>query len=99
MNFVQLQADLAKHFPKVWIKEGSLFSNNHCESLWTGEGSMIELFLANGESLGEVEAFDMYPVFESLYVFGVHKNLHAFLQERGYYAEAHDGGTYFIWQA
>jgi hypothetical protein len=99
MNLVQLQADLAKHFPKVWIKQGSLFSNDHCESLWTGEGSMIvEADPEDGSSI-ELEAFDMYPMFESMYEFGVYKKLADFLRERGYYAEAYDGGTFFIWKA
>jgi hypothetical protein len=93
MNLVQLQRALAIHFPDVWIKEGSLFSNDHCESLWTGEGSKI---IRDGL---ELEAFDMYPFFPALYEFGVLQELADFLRERGFYAEAHDPGTYFIWKA
>ena len=93
MNLVQLQREIAEHFPKVWIKEGSLFSNDHCESLWTGEGSEIEF------DDGNLPVFDMYPMFPDWYEFGVLNTFAEFLRARGYYAEAHDPGTYFIWKA
>jgi hypothetical protein len=99
MNLVQLQREIAEHFPKVWIKEGSLFSNAHCESLWTGEGSEVDVVLANGENMGTIPVFDMYPEIEYFYEFGVLKEFAEFLRARGYYAEAHDPGTFFIWQA
>lgn len=104
MNLVQLQAAIIAKFPKVWIKEGSLFSNDHCESLWTGEGSFIDMPInIPGEppEMFPMDAFDMYPDYaaQSLYVFGVHRDLYEFLAEHGYHAEAHDGGTFFIWKS
>lgn len=99
MNLVQLHAEINKHFPKIWIKEGSLFDNAHCESLWTGEGSFIEFTDELEGHPVPVAVFDMYPMFESMYEFGVYKDFAEFLRERGYYAEAYDGGTFFIWKA
>lgn len=107
MNLVQLHADIAKTFPKIWIKEGSLFDNAHCESLWTGEGSVIEIAMPAGEIDGnpieggtvELSVFDMCPMFDNMYTFGVLNLFAEFLRQRGYFAEAYDSGTFFIWKA
>lgn len=96
MNLVQLHREINEHFPKVWIKGGSLFSNDHCESLWTGEGSTYT-FNVEGEQPIELPVFDYWSGF-SLYECGVLKEFAQFLRDRGYFAEPYDPGTYFIWK-
>jgi hypothetical protein len=100
MTISELRELLKVYFPKVWIKDGAEFSRGHRGSLWTGEGSMINVTVAVGgdRMTFEVPAFDMSDMSE-MYVFGVHRELHAFLDQRGFFAEAHDPGTYFIYPA
>ncbi len=100
MDFELLKAQLSNAFPKVWIKDGDEFSRGHKNSLWTGEGSMITTTVPLP---GEQFTFDI-PAFDScdlsdIYVFGVHHKLHKFLEERGFFAEFHDGGTVFIYRS
>jgi hypothetical protein len=95
VDFQQLKTELATRFPKVWIKDGAEFDSRHANSLWTGEGSEIDV---HGDQVYTVAAFDNYS--DSVqYVFGVWRELHNFLHARGFYAEAYDGGTYFIYEA
>lgn len=96
MNLNQLQQALAKTFPKMWIKHGDQFDSQHAKSLWTGEGSMVDIQLEDGPL--ELEMFDMYSCMPEQYEFGVHHSLRDFLKQNGYYAEAYDAGTFFIWK-
>lgn len=98
MDLFVLQAKLAVKFPKVWVKDGAEFDRRHATALWTGEGSKIDVTVDVGDEkmTFEVPAFDQYDM-TGLYEFGVHRDLHNFLAENGCYAEAYDGGTYFIY--
>lgn len=101
LTLEQLKAEISDDFPGVWIKDGAEFDADHIGSLWTGEGS--EHLVGVNEIESGVELWDM-PVFDSYansdwYEFGVLKEFSEFLRDRGYFAEAYDGGTYFIWKA
>jgi hypothetical protein len=41
-------------------------------------------------------AFDIDPK-EEVYIMGVHKKVHNFLEKHGWYAEPYDAGTYMIY--
>lgn len=78
---------LAKEFPKMWMKPAEDFGGGYdSKAIWTGEGS---------ENNDEEPMFDIYSD-NSIYNMGVHKDLVAILDKHDYYAEAYDGGTYFI---
>lgn len=99
MDLKQLKQELRAAFPKMWIKDGAEFDSRHANSLWTGEGSMHTVVFDIG---GETEQFDM-PVFDmysefEMYEMGVLKQVADFLRARGFYAEAYDGGTFFIYK-
>ena len=95
MNLAKLKTELAKSFPKVWIKDGDDFDTNHKKTLWTGEGSEIDVTV-DGETY-EIAAFNMYG--GNNYTCGVVNELHKFLHKRGFFAEAYDSGTFFIYKA
>ena len=81
----KLMKELSRKFPGMWIKDGVEFCSNYSNSIWTGEGSMID----------NIPVFDQYG-YEPMYVLGVHKELVEFLDQYDLYTEAYDGGTYFI---
>lgn len=87
LNRADLWERLKSKYPDGWFKDGADFDAAHAGSIWTGEGAMhtdgYELFNYWNES--------------EMYVMGVHHELEEFLYGAGWYAEAHDGGTYFIW--
>lgn len=92
LSFDELKAELATEFPKVWIKDGGEFDGRK-NCLWTGEGSSIKL-----QDVGfSVPAFDTYAFHG--YEAGVWQSLYDFLQIRGFFAEAYDAGTFFIYKA
>lgn len=92
----QLKDQLAVAFPKMWVKDGIEFSTAYKHSLWTGEGSMIDLVVEADEFT--LEMFDMYSIFPDMYPGGVQITLATFLEQRGFYAGAYDGGTFFIFE-
>jgi hypothetical protein len=97
VDIQELKQILSEQFPKVWIKDGKEFDNIHDDSLWTGEGSEIEV---KDEASGQtfmMAAFDSFNT-SSWYVFGVHKYFHNALEDYGFFTEAYDGGTYFIYE-
>jgi hypothetical protein len=94
VNFTQLKQDLATRFPNVWIKDGRDFCSDYACSLWTGDGSQIDV---HGDKVYTVDAFDLYSDSRQ-YVTGVWRELYNFLDARGYYCEFHDPGTVFIWE-
>lgn len=96
LSFERLAQLLADRFPKLWIKPGEQFDARQKDSLWTGEGSYITV-VEDGEAF-ELDAFDMYGD-HGLYECGVVNQLAEFLSERGFYTEAYDGGTFFIYRA
>lgn len=81
---------LNKKFPKVWTKLGEEFSPNYQGSIWTGEGSEVD---EEG-----TPAFCMFGP-QSLYDLGVYIPLAQLLEKHGWFAEAHDGGTFFLFEA
>ncbi len=87
----ELMSTLKKMFPEAWFKPGEYFDNDESEnSIWTGEGS----YANNGMELFNYYAEDPE---EKTYIMGVYKPLYNFLDSVGYYAEAYDAGTYFIY--
>lgn len=76
---------LSKAFPDIWFKDGKEFDHRHGCAIWTGEGSYID----------GIPAFDMYNLD---YVFGVHPKLAEALEKLKLFAEAYDGGTFFIYE-
>ena len=106
----KLTKEIEKAFPKVWLKTTEEFGTSK-GGLWTGEGSVIEgsfTWEEGTEWAGQVEKFstavfnfysyDVDPK-EETWIMGVHKDFHKFLEDRGWFAEAQDGGTYMIWKA
>lgn len=91
-KLIDLEKEIKEKFPNVWIKDGARFSAEQEGSLWTGEGSMMP---------DDREAFDYYTqdYKETHYQMGVHKALVKVLDAHGFYAEAHDPGTYFLREA
>ena len=85
---------LEKRFPDCWFKDASLFKSNY-QGVWTGEGSYIEEVIDTSDNTMKIPAFDMYG-HHTIYEMGVHKQLVAFLDQFGLYAEAYDSGTFFI---
>jgi hypothetical protein len=84
---------LVSLFPKVWFKDGSEFSNEHANTIWTGEGSWVT---PNRQYLDSFEpsAFDYYFYSETM---GVHPVLNKALDDLGLFAEFYDAGTVFIY--
>lgn len=86
-----MMAALKKEFPGMWTKPGEEFSHNHAmdHAIWTGENSFDK---------EDLPMFDYYAEDpqENYYVMGVRRPLHEFLEKHGWYAEAHDPGTYFL---
>ena len=82
-----LKIEIKNKFPNVWVKNGGDFDSRHDGTLWTGEGSVMP---------DGLEAFNQYDIKEINYQMGIHKELVKVLDAHGFYAEAHDGGTYFI---
>lgn len=83
MNILE---ELRDEFPQGWFKDGSEFDGSVRRVVWTGEGSEID----------GIPAFDNYA--ESGYTFGVLNELNDFVEDRGYYFEAYDGGTFFLYK-
>lgn len=79
---------LAAKFPKLKTIPSEVFDGTK-DRIVTGEGS---------EMPDEMPAFDYWSqdYKETTYIMGVHKDLVAFLDKHGWYAEAHDPGTYFL---
>ena len=78
---------LKVQFPKVWIKDGGEFDSRHKGTIWTGEGSYIEVVGDDGSYL--LDAFSSF--------YGVANQLDEFLTIHGWYAEAYDSGTFFFY--
>ena len=97
MTIQELKAALADAFPHVWIEDGEQFDTPLAGALWTGEGSSVNIAGDETEYI-PVDAFDMSPMFPSMYTSGVYNSLHIYLADRGFRAEAYDPGTFFIWK-
>ena len=86
----QLIAALEVAFPDCWFKDGADFRGDDSDSVWSGEGST----LPSGFS-----AFDYYAMDYDAYEFGVHVSIAKFVEDRGWYWECHDAGTYFAYKS
>ena len=86
-----LKADINKHFPEVWTKDGDDFGGGQENTIWTGEGSQMP----DGLPAFDPHCFD---IMERNYVMGVHKELRSLLNKHDFYAEQLDGGTFFLRQ-
>lgn len=84
---------LQKAFPDTWFKAGTEFDPDSGAFVWSGSHTAI----------GDMPAFDSYAyewdVNEEQYVMGVHKELAAFVESRGYYWEPLDNETYFLFES
>jgi hypothetical protein len=84
---------LVSLFPKVWFKDGSEFSNQHANTIWTGEGSRVDTDFKYSNAF-EPPAFEYYYYPETM---GVHPVLNKALDDLGLFAEFYDAGTVFIY--
>jgi len=85
----ELRKILQKTFPKLWLKDSEEFSPEYKGGFWTGEGS-------HTDDEFETPIFNYWDETEVLYQMGVFTPLANLLEEHGWYAEAHDPGTYMI---
>ncbi len=95
------KADLMKllkiNFPDIWTKDGKEFAPDQDGSIWSGEGSYYQ----KGGDRWEVfnnYSWEFDPC-EDHYIGGVLKELHDYLNDRGWFAEFYDGGTVFFYQS
>lgn len=79
---------LKKKFPGCWFKDGEDFSDRHTNSIWSGEGSVID-------DMNLVDDFAQ----GKKYVLGVHHKMDEFLTRHGWYHELYDSGTVFFYQS
>lgn len=93
MNVEKSLQKLREDFPGCWFKDGAEFDARHAGSIWTGEGSNVDV-MEHDESY-EMPAFDHYLYSETM---GVHPQLAAVLTAMGLFAEWYDGGTVFIYE-
>jgi len=81
----QLKRAMGKKYPGIWLKDSEYF-NGSKSALWTGEGATMP---------DEDEAFNHY---RRDFEMGIHPELYAYLNERGWHCEWYDGGTILIYQ-
>jgi hypothetical protein len=86
--------EFKKAFPKAWVKDGREFDGGNA-ILWSGEGATL-IEEDDGEGF-EVEAFNPYHE-DTMYEFGVHKQLVEWADKHGLHWEAYDAGTYLAYK-
>lgn len=84
----EMMALITKRFPNIWMKTSEQFDGRK-DAIWTGTNSFID-------KDKEVPAFNDF-IESKKYDIGVHVTLVSFLNKHGYYAEAYDCGTFFIY--
>jgi len=89
----KILGELKLAFPGCWFKDGGEFDNSQRRLVWSGEGSYIE-----GMQAFSNDAWETDPD-ETMYTMMVHNQLNKFVEERGYYWEAYDGGTHFLYKS
>lgn len=85
---------LNKRFPNIWTKKSEEFYNDPKKNtgIWTGaEGSTFV------DIHKKVPAFNVYDIGDKNYIDEVHKTLHKFLKDHGWYTESYDAGTFFFY--
>ena len=75
---------LEKEFPDCWFKPGEDFDGGSA-AVWSGEG-------------GEVDGDYAFDHNRMEWDFGAHPRLNKFVEDRGYYWEAHDAGTFMLYK-
>jgi len=84
----ELKELLELKFPNAYFRKGVDFSLDTKDSIWCGCDSIIgkntKMFNHNGK--------------QSMYEFGAHKKLCKFVNKYGYFVEAYDCETYFIYK-
>lgn len=89
LTFEQLKFQLELKFPQIKI-EGTAeqFTGETVDGLWV-----------SGETVGQDDRLllDYYNQSEN-YVLGVDRSLDKFLQDKGFFVEAYDPGTWMIWR-
>ena len=81
---------LRERFPDCQFRDGEEFDGDPDCIAWSGEGSTI---VVDGV---EWEAFDTYAD-NSAYDMGVHREMYRFAEERGFFWEAYDCGTFLMY--
>jgi len=81
----QLKRAMGKKYPGIWLKDSEYF-NGSISALWTGEGAYMP---------NEDEAFNHY---RNDFEMGIHPELYAYLNARGWHCEWYDGGTILIYK-
>jgi len=92
MKSSSILEQLIKEFPDCWFKDGREFDNSPNRIVWSGEGSSV-----NGEMAFSYQSYE-FDASEKLYTMGVLNELNKFCTDRGYYWEAYNGGTYFLYK-
>lgn len=91
-SHTQILKELTKAFPDCWFKPGVDFDGNKNRAVWSGEGSYID----------GLDAFNYYwydeDPKEEIWIMGVNRKLHDFVDTRGFYWECYDGGTYMLYR-
>jgi len=91
MNREELIEELQKRYPLMTFRTTEEFNGSE-GGVWTsGE---------DGQLHAGLPLFDYYTQDggNSNYIFGVHKFLHNWLEEQGWYCEWNDPGTVMIWE-
>lgn len=94
MNRNQTIKELQQRFPGIkGIRPG--------EELGYGAGSIFLGDVAEGGTINDLPACDYYAFEfdpkETIYIMGVHRELHTFLEQRGWHVEPYDPGTYLAY--
>lgn len=84
----ELIALMNKRYPNIWTKPSELFDGRK-DAVWTGTDSYMD-------KDKKIPAFND-AIESKKYDLGVHVDLVKFLAKHGYYTEAYDCGTFFIY--
>ncbi|MBW1738942.1 MAG: hypothetical protein JRJ69_15700 [Deltaproteobacteria bacterium] len=76
--------DLQEAFPQCWFKPGKDFDGGTAAA-WSGEG-------------GEVDGDYAFDHNRMEWSFGAHPKLAKFVEDRGFHWEAHDPGTFLLYE-
>ncbi len=92
MQANEILTELQQTFPDCWFKPGDQFDPSCGAVVWSGEGSEID----------NINAFNFYSYSEDpkekIWILGVHRSLHEFVTNNGYFWESHDPGTYLLYE-
>ncbi len=89
----EILEELKKQFPETWFKAGTEFDPDSFSYVWSGSHAVL-----GGKPAFDGNAWE-WDTNEEEYVMGVHVELAAFVEERGYYWEQLDGETFFLYES